>query len=92
MNEINELCRIISDIKHPETIEKFFHEIFTEAELKTLSLRWALLKELKQGATQRDIAARLHISLCKITRGAKIIKQPDSVTKKYLDKIIGGKR
>ncbi|HQQ15051.1 MAG TPA: Trp family transcriptional regulator, partial [Deltaproteobacteria bacterium] len=37
------------------------------------------------GHTQRNIASRHKISLCKITRGSKILKKPGSITKKLLD-------
>ena len=59
-------------------------EILTEPELETLSKRWRLMYLLKNGYTQRDIAKELKISLCKITRGAKILKSNKSVVAKYL--------
>ena len=39
---------------------------------------------LHKGLPQRDIAEQLGISLCKITRGAKILKQNDSISRKML--------
>jgi TrpR family trp operon transcriptional repressor len=63
----------------------FFEEIFTPKELKDLELRWELLKELHAGQTQRSIAARHKISLCKITRGSKVLKKQGSITKRLLD-------
>ena len=36
------------------------------------------MKELHDGKSQREIAHDLGISLCKITRGSKILKQTDS--------------
>lgn len=39
---------------------------------------------LAEGIPQRQIAEELGVSLCKITRGARILKQTDSVTKKHL--------
>lgn len=73
-----DVCCAIND---PEKMEKFFSEIFTPAELDDLAKRWQLIAELAEGRTQRDISKRLKISLCKITRGAKILKDEKSITR-----------
>lgn len=68
-------------------MEVLFREIFTPSEIDTLSLRWQLLKDLHEGKTQRKIAADRKISLCKITRGSKLLKAKDSYLKKVLDRL-----
>ncbi|MBN2028773.1 transcriptional regulator [bacterium] len=80
MPEHSELIKIFCEIREPAVMEKFFGEIFTESERRALALRWKLMKMLDQGFTQRKIAAVLRISLCKITRGSRIMKNPDSVS------------
>ncbi len=67
-----------SAISDPENMKKLFREIFTESEVHDLTLRWGLLEKLSQGISQREIASSLGISLCKITRGAKILKDKNS--------------
>jgi TrpR family trp operon transcriptional repressor len=66
-------------------MRRFLEEILTPAERKDLALRWQLMQMLQAGVSQRKIASDLGISLCKITRGAKILKDPASVTKRYLE-------
>ena len=61
-------------------------EILTKSELETLSKRWCILKKLSQGLTQREIAKEFNVSLCKVTRGAKILKDKKAITTKYLTK------
>jgi TrpR family transcriptional regulator, trp operon repressor len=73
------LIDVCCSIDDPEIMKRFFSEIFTPAELDDMGKRWQLISELAEGRTQRDIAKRLHISLCKITRGAKILKDKNSV-------------
>ena len=87
MQEIKEISKIIADITRPEDVEKFLNEILTENERKDLSLRWELMKKLYSGVPQRIIAAELGISLCKITRGSKILKSPDSVAARILSSL-----
>jgi len=81
MNALNELSAALASVKDPERMRKFLGEIHTPAELKDLGLRWRLLKMLDRGYPQREIAQKLKISLCKITRGSRILKTRDSETK-----------
>ncbi len=67
-----------------EELDLFFQEIFTPGELADLSLRWKLLTDLDRGMTQRKIAEKYSISLCKITRGSKILKKKNSIVFKIL--------
>ena len=89
MPEIKEISEVLSEMNNPEEIELFLHEILTPTELKDISLRWALLKKLFDGVPQRNIASELCVSLCKITRGSRILKDRDSVTRKLLTKLRG---
>ncbi len=85
MNVDQELLEVVLSIKKMEELEDFFNDIFTPAELDDISLRWKLLKDLHKGMTQRKIAEKYGISLCKITRGSKVLKNKDSVVLKVLD-------
>lgn len=85
MSVDQELLEVILSIKELGELDKFFNDIFTPAELEDISLRWKLLKDLHKGMTQRKIAEKYGISLCKITRGSKILKNKDSAVLKVLD-------
>lgn len=63
---------------------RFLDEIFTPAELHDLALRWRLLEMLRAGVPQRVIAQELGISLCKITRGARVLKRPHGASARLL--------
>ena len=65
-------------------METFLAELLTPNELHDLVLRWELLELLEEGVSQRQVAATLGISLCKITRGAKILKRAGSVSSRVL--------
>ncbi len=81
-----ELLNIISSIKDLDELSRFFNDIFTPAELDDISLRWKLLKDLHNGMTQRKISEKYGISLCKITRGSKVLKDENSVVLKVLNR------
>jgi TrpR family trp operon transcriptional repressor len=80
-----ELIEIFVRTQETRQMEVLFREIFTPSEIETLSLRWQLLKDLHAGKTQRKIAAEHKISLCKITRGSRLLKAKGSYLKKILD-------
>jgi len=87
MNSVTrELIGIFADTVDRREMQILFGEIFTPKEIDTLTLRWQLLKDLYEGKTQRKIAADHKISLCKITRGSKLLKTQGSYLKKVLDR------
>lgn len=83
---MNKIIQILNNLKSENEIEKFLDEILTKNELDTLSKRWRIMELLSQGTTQRDIANDLNVSLCKVTRGAKILKNKNAITTKFLNK------
>jgi TrpR family trp operon transcriptional repressor len=91
MKSRHELQKVFAEIRDYREMVAFFEEIFTPREISDLELRWQLLKELYEGDTQRTIASRHKISLCKITRGSKILKKPGSIIRRLLDSHYGKK-
>jgi TrpR family trp operon transcriptional repressor len=83
---IKEIAHILSEIDDIALIEDFLKNILTETELKNLASRWEIVKLLDQGISQRKIARDLHLSLCKITRGSKVLKEKNSAVKKLIHK------
>ncbi|MCL2843914.1 MAG: trp operon repressor [Chitinivibrionia bacterium] len=75
-NIVQALCQINGE----EKMSAFLDEILTEAEKKSIYARWELMLRLKKGETHRKIASDLQMSLCKITRGNKILKNNQSIT------------
>jgi TrpR family trp operon transcriptional repressor len=80
-----DICSVLCDIGDPGPMQEFLTEMLTPSECRDLALRWELMQRLKKGVPQRQIAAELGISLCKITRGAKILKQDHSISQHYLN-------
>ena len=81
---LRELTAVIRGAENPEAARIFFSTLLTPRERSRLALRWRLVCMLRQGFTQREIGRLLGVSLCKITRGAKVLKDDKSVTKKIL--------
>jgi TrpR family trp operon transcriptional repressor len=86
MNQLSEVAKFLCSLKDSEKMEKVLSELLTASEQKALASRWALMELLEQSMSQREISAKLGISLCKITRGAKILKNQNSEIVKWLSK------
>ena len=84
MDDYDELIAVFAGTNNKKEMNKLFEELFTQREKYDFALRWRLLKELHDGTTQREIASKLGISLCKITRGSRILKDSKSQIAKIL--------
>jgi len=78
------LAAALVSITSAEEMERFLRELLTDSELRDVALRWELMRLLDQGVTQRKISEDMKISLCKITRGSRILKEPGSVCARML--------
>lgn len=79
-----ELARTLAKTADSELIESFLRSLLTPAETADIAARWALVKALKDQIPQREIADRFGISLCKITRGSRELKKPNSAFEQVL--------
>jgi len=76
---------IFCSVSNRNEMIKLMNELLTKSEINDLTLRWNLLCMLNEGLSQREIAAKLGVSLCKITRGAKILKDDKGAVKKIFN-------
>ncbi|MDR0732299.1 MAG: trp operon repressor [Treponema sp.] len=81
---LSELARAFARTADSTLIEQFFACILTPAEMADIAARWALVKALDKKTPQREIAKNLGLSLCKITRGSRELKKPNSAFKSML--------
>ena len=84
MKKIKTIASLLKKAKHLKEMEALLTELLTKKEIENIALRLELLKKLKKGDSQRKIAKSLKISLCKITRGSKILKNPNSILKSII--------
>jgi TrpR family trp operon transcriptional repressor len=93
MDNLKEISRILAELDDARSIEKFLLSILTENEIKNLASRWEIVKRIDQGISQRKIASDLGLSLCKITRGSRVLKESNSILKKILteNRLVGNK-
>lgn len=81
---MDDLAGALVRIRDRRTMGRFLAEMLTAAERRTLALRWELMRRLRAGHPQRGIARDLGVSLCKITRGSRVLRNPASVSRRLL--------
>ena len=84
LQELHELFAAIDTIKEAEM---FIEDMFTPQEVESLAERWQLIKQLEQGKPQRQIAKDLNVSICKITKGSRVLKYGRGAFPYFLKKL-----
>ena len=75
---LRELSQVLAIADNPQLIEDFLKSLLTENEVGDISSRWALVRLIETGMSQRTISRELGLSLCKITRGSRELKREGS--------------
>jgi len=83
---LDELTSTLAKSGDSGFIKDLLRGLLTPAEAADIAARWALVKALKQNVPQRKIAHDLGISLCKIVRGSRELKKPESAFQKIFVK------
>jgi TrpR family trp operon transcriptional repressor len=81
---LSELAAALAATSDSGLIKSFLRCLLTPAESADIAARWALVKALEQKKPQREIAKKLGLSLCKITRGSRELKKTGSGFEKML--------
>jgi len=86
MAEYKKLFEILTRVKNQQDMDALLHELLTPRELEDIWRRWQVMRDLYNGVPQREIARRHKMSLCKITRGSRVLRSPGSICKSILEK------
>ncbi len=75
MNQfVKELVETILSLKKKEITLAFLQNILTPAELDEIAIRLQIVKLLKKGMPQREVAEKLGVSVGTVSRGARELK------------------
>ncbi len=71
MKALDELIEVILNLKNREETLDFLHGILTPKELEEIPTRLQIVRMLKAGVPQHQIAEKLGIGVATVTRGSK---------------------
>ncbi len=87
-----DLYQLFGSVETDKEAQKLLADILTPQELDSLAERWQLIQLLMQGVPQRDIAAKLNVSISKITRGSRALQYGQGGFDYFVGKIKKKKR
>ena len=79
------LLDLLCSITDRDEIDALLDDLLTEKEQIDIIQRYLVLDDLCRGSSQRDIASRRKMSLCKITRGSRMLKKKNGYMRKLLE-------
>ncbi len=69
---IHEIFTWLGEFNTPTQLKQALEALLTEKELQELTNRWQIIKMLRKGSTQREIAQKLGVGIATVSRGAKV--------------------
>lgn len=69
-----QLVEILLNAKNAQDMFDLLRDLLTMSEIEEISTRLQIVKMLKQGIPQREIAEKLKVGIATVTRGSREIK------------------
>jgi len=86
-----DLLDVLGDMNSTRELRAVLLDLLTPSEVEALSERWAIVKLLDQGHSQRDIAQKLGASVTTVSRGSRQMKYGHGGFAKALQRLQEGK-
>lgn len=83
-----ELINIFAQVGDQQLLDDFLKDLLTPAEYGDIVVRLQIVKMLKIGIPQREIAKRLGVSISKVERGARTLLDSKGGFKKIFDSYV----
>ena len=70
----SEILEILAAMDRSEDVRRFLMDLLTPSEVESLSERWAIVRALAEGKTQRSVRDELGVSVTTVSRGSRQLK------------------
>ncbi|PJE76743.1 transcriptional regulator [Candidatus Uhrbacteria bacterium CG10_big_fil_rev_8_21_14_0_10_48_16] len=76
----------------PTVLPALLEDLLTPEELTAMAQRWQIIKELYRGTPQREISQTLGVGVATVTRGSRMLRNPQGGFRRIIDMILSTKR
>ena len=71
---LQDLYELFASVRSKREAEILLKDMLTPKELRMVAKRWWELQELAKGERHRDVAKKVKISISKVTRGSRVLR------------------
>lgn len=87
-----ELGKLFMHVENRSEVRGLLSGLLTPAEYDEIAARWQIVKLLKDGYPQRDVAEALGVSVATVIRGARELKYGSRSLHEFYDRMYGKKK
>lgn len=70
-----DLLLALARLDDPRAIERALQDLLAESEIRSIRERWAIVKLLREGLTQRAVRDAVGCSIATVSRGAALVRR-----------------
>lgn len=82
-----QLRKLFASVQSEHEADMLLKDLLTPQEIDSLAERWQIIQSLAQNKTQREVAAKLQVSISKVTRGSRALQYGAGGFNHFLRKI-----
>lgn len=83
--DFQELVSLLTRIDDTKLMREFLLDLLTPKEVKDLSVRFQLVKDLDTGLTQREVQQKYGVGIATVSRGARALQSSSRGFKQVLN-------
>lgn len=71
----SDLLRVFAALDDPDEVERLIGDLLSEAEIRSVGERWAIVRALSEGKTQREVKEEVGAAIATVSRGAQQLRR-----------------